>query len=257
MPFAAFGPGILIATRTDITTPLAINIGYVQEFSIELAGNTKELYGQNQFPLVAARSTIKATGKFKAAEVSGLAWNNAFFGQQTPTAGNGFTSGGYSWNIDSTYTIGSTTALATTVTNSSLFDADLGVWYSTAGLPFQRVAGGSEAAGKYSVAAGVYTFAAADTAKGIKITYTTTTSSGQSLIITNQPIGFTPTFQLDYYTSLNQPTAQPFAVRLYQAIASKLGMAFKLEDFAMPEFEFSLFANANNQVIDYVYPSVS
>lgn len=256
MAFAAFGPGILIATRTDLTTPIAINIGYVQEFSIDFAGTTKELFGQNQFPLVAARSTIKATGKFKAAEISGIAWNNCFFGQQTPSP-NGFTPGGYTWNIDSTYTIGSTTALATTVTNSSLFDADLGVWYSTKGLPMQRVAGGSEAAGKYSVAAGVYTFAAADTALGIKITYTTTTLSGQSLIITNQPIGYTPTFQLDYYTSLNQPTAKPFAVRLYQAIASKMGLAFKLEDFMMPDFEFSLFANANSQVFDMVYPEVS
>lgn len=254
MAFAAFGPGILIATRTDIVTPLAINVGYVNEFSIDLAGNTKELYGQNQFPLVAARSTIKATGKFKSAEISGIAWNAAFFGETA-----GFQSGGYSWNIDSTYTIGSTTALVTTVANSSLFDADLGVWYSTKGLPLQRVSAGAEAAGKYSVAAGLYTFSAADTALGIKVTYTTTNSATtvQSLIVANQPIGYTPTFQLDYYTALNQPTSKPFAVRLYQAIASKMGMAFKLEDFMMPEFEFSFFSNANSQVMDIVFPEIS
>ena len=252
MAIPAFGPGILILTRTDLVTPAAINVGYVNEFSIELAGTTKQLFGQNQFPLVSARGTIKATGKFKSAEISGFALNSAFFGQPTPSP-NGFTSGGYTWNIDSTYSIGSTTALATTVTNSSLFDADLGVWYSTKGLPLQRVSAGSEAAGKYSVAAGVYTFGAADTGLGTKITYTTTTVSGQSLLITNQPIGYTPTFQLDYWTSLQ---SNPFAVRIYQAIADKVAMAFKLEDFMMPEFDFSLFANSNGQVMDYVFPGV-
>jgi hypothetical protein len=259
MAFAAFGPGILIATRTDLTTPVAINVGFVQEFSLDLAGNTKELYGQNQYPLVAARSTIKATGKFKNAEISGLAWNNAFFGQPTPSP-NGFTSGGLTWNIDSTYSIGSTTALTTTVLNSSLFDADLGVFYSTKNLPMQRVAAGAEAAGKYSVSAvGVYTFNASDTLLQIKITYTTTNSAAtaQSLIITNQPIGFTPTFQLDYYTSLNQPAAKPFAIRVYSCIASKLGLAFKLEDFMMPEFEFSFFANSSNQIMDMILPDIS
>lgn len=259
MAFAAFGPGILIATRTDLTTPIAINVGFVQEFSIDLAGNTKELYGQNQYPLVAARSTIKATGKFKSAEISGLAWNAAFFGQPTPSP-SGFTSGAITWNIDSTYSIGSTSALTTTVLNSSLFDADLGVFYSTQNLPMQRVAAGSEAAGKYSVSAiGVYTFNASDTLKQIKITYTTTNASTsvQSLIVTNQPIGFTPTFQLDYYTSLNQPTAKAFAVRVYQSIASKIGLAFKLEDFMMPEFEFSLFANSSNQVLGMYLPDIS
>lgn len=250
MGFPAFGPGILIATRTDITTPLAINVGYVNEFSIEYSGTTKELFGQNQFALAVARGTIKATGKFKSAVISGIAMNAAFFGESA-----GFTSGGYAWNIDSTYSIGSTTAPATTVTNSSLFEADLGVWYSTAGLPFQRVAAGAEAAGKYSVSSvGVYTFAAADTLKQIKITYTTTTTAGQSLIGVNQPIGYTPTFQLDYWTSMSN---KPFAVRLYQAVASKAGFQFKLEDFMMPELEFSLFANTSNQVFNMVYPEVS
>ncbi len=80
IPPAAFGPGILILTRTDIANGIAINTGYVQEFSLDFTGNTKQLYGQNQFPLVSARGTIKATGKWKAAVISGIAWNAAFYG---------------------------------------------------------------------------------------------------------------------------------------------------------------------------------
>lgn len=256
MAFAAFGPGILIVTRTDIAVPIAINVGYVQEFSIDLAGTTKSLFGQKQFPLVAARSTIKATGKFKNAEISGLAWNAAFFGMSA------FSTGGNGWNIGSTFTLGSTLSTAWTASpgSSLTFDTDLGVVYSTLGLPFQRVATGNEAAGKYSVGNGTpntYTFAAADANKQISITYTSVQAGGQSLIVTNQDIGTTPTFQVDYYTNLNQPTAKPFAVRIYSCVADKMANAFKLEDFMMPEFDFSIFANPANQVLGYYFPEVS
>lgn len=254
VPFAAFGPGILIVTRTDLTTPVAINVGFAQELTIDFAGTTKQLYGQKQFPLVAARGTIKATGKWKAAVISGIAWNNAFYGGT-------FSTGGINWNIDSTFT--TSTSVATVQIGSSLtFEADLGVKYAASNLPLQRVTTGSEVVGKYSVAStspGLYTFAGTDitTPTNIKATFTNTTATGQSLIVTNQSIGFTPAFQLDYYTSLSQPTARAFAVRLYACVGGKHSLGFKLEDFLMPEFDFDLFADASDRVIDYCFPEIS
>ena len=253
-PLAVFGPGILIAQRTDITIPSPVNVGFVQEFSIEAAGTTKALYGQKQFPLVGARSTIKVTGKFKNATVSGLAMNALFYGESA-----GLTTGGIGWTIDSTITT-STTSTALQVGSSTSFDADLGVKYSTSGLPLQRVSTGLEAAGKYSITAGspgLYNFAVADEGIAMKFTYTSIVATGSSLIVTNKNIGSTPTFQLDYYTNLNQPTSKPFIVRLYQAIASKNVMQFKLEDFMIPEFDYELFANASDQVYDMIFPEVS
>ena len=248
-PLAVFGPGILIATRTDISLGTPINVGYAQEFSIELAGTNKPLYGQKQLPLVQARSTIKPTGKFKSAVVSGLALNTLFWGQT-------FTTGGINWNIDSTFSV-STVSTSVTVGSSSSFDANLGVKYATSGLPFQRVSTGLEVAGSYSQTANVLNFATADSGQAVKVTYTNTTAVGQSLLVTNALIGNTPTFQLDYYTNLNQPTAKPFVVRIYQCIASKETMAFKLEDYMMPEFEFDLAANASDQLFNTYYPEVS
>ena len=257
MAFAAFGPGILIVTRTDITIPVAINIGFAQELSLDLAGTTKQLYGQKQYPLVAARATIKATGKFKAAEISGIAWNAFFYGQSS------FTTGRKVWNIDTTGTVPSTAGVQ--VGSSLSFDADLGIFYSTLGLPLQRVSTAvSLSSGYYAVgstAPGFYYFSTGDStaAVGLKITYTSssTAATAQTLAVTNQTIGITPTFQLDYYTSLNQPTAKAFAVRVYQCIGSKQSMQFKLEDFMMPEFEFDFFANASDQVFDIYLPDIS
>lgn len=254
-PIAVFGPGILIATRTDITPGVAINVGDVQEFSIEAAGTTKQLYGQYQVPLVAARGTIKLTGKFKAALVSGIAMNNLFWGGSLSSTANVL-----GWNIDSTFTISTASTAALQVGSSLTFDADLGVKYSTSGLPLQRVSTGNEAVGKYSITAaspGLYNFAAGDEGANIKITYTNTGATGQSLLMTNQLIGTTPTFQLDYYTSLNQPAAKPFIIRLFEAVAEKETMAFKLEDYMIPEWDFSLYANAAGQIFNRVWPEVS
>lgn len=259
-PLAVFGPGILIVSRTDITIPSPVNVGFVQEFSIDATGVIKELFGQNQWPLAVARGTIKGTGKFKSAVISGLAWSALFYGNAESTTNQ------IAWNVGSTFTLSTASAAAIQVGSSLTFDADLGITYVSNGLPFQRVSTGTEVAGKYSVAStqpGLYTFSAADTTGGpaggtpIKITYTNTTTVGGNLTVTNQLIGSTPTFQLDYYTNFNQPTSKPFVVRIFSCVAAKHMMAFKLEDFMIPEFDFSLFANAAGNVYSMTSPEIS
>jgi hypothetical protein len=251
MPLAVFGPGVLIVTRTDLTTPQTpVNIGYAQELTLDAAGETKQLYGQDQLPLVTARSTIKATGKIKAAMIQPLAYNTCFWGQSS-------TVGGRSWNIGESKTV-PTGGGTVTVSNGATFDADLGAVYASNQVPFQRVTV-APTIGTYSVNTtnGQYAFASADQSLGVNITYTNTIATGSTLAIVNQPIGFTPTFQLDYWTQLNQPQALPFSVRVYYCVADKLMMQFKLTDFMMPEFDFTYAALQSGKVVDYVYPANS
>ena len=250
MSFAVFGPGVLIVTRTDTAVPVPANIGYCNELQLDLSGTTKQLYGQNQLPLVAARGTIKLTGKLKAAVVSGIALNAAFFGST-------FAAGKNNYYLNEPHTPVSTTQAVTNVTGGI---TDLGVYYAASGLPLQRVAPGSEATGKYSVVAstGVYTFAVADEV-ALLFNYTNFNAAGggQQLQVTNQIIGSAPTFQMDYYTSLSQPTAKPFSVRLFACVSSKLSMGFKLEDFMMPNLDFDIFANPAGQVMNIDFPEIS
>lgn len=253
-PLAAFGPGIAICQRTDIANSPAINVGFAQEFTLDSTASNKTLFGQNKYPLAVAQGTIKVTGKIKSATLSGLAWNAMFYGQS-------FTSGGFAWVVDEPQAVPAT-PFTVTVTNAATFDIDLGVKYAANGLPLQRVAAGAEAAGKYSVTQagankGKYVFAAADTAIAMLFTYTQTTVAGQTLTVLNTQIGITPTFQLDYYTALNQPTTKPFAVRIYGAVGNKIGLGSKLEDWIMPELDFDIFADAQNRVYSYVFPEVS
>ena len=244
VPQGLFGPGVLYLTRTDISNPTPFNIGYVNEFSIDMSFDTKQLYGQKQFPLLVARGTAKCTGKIKAATLSGQALNAVLFGG--------------TWTTGTEYDITTTAAtpipttpftITPVVPNSGTFDKDLGVINAATGLPMTLVTG-TPAAGQYSLSSGVYTFSSADETSGIsvKITYAytwTTSSTGQNLVIPSNDIGTTPTFQIDYKSVLY---GKNYFLRLYNAVGSKTAFQHKISDFMMPEYDFEFFANPSNQI---------
>jgi hypothetical protein len=244
VPQGLFGPGILWVQRTDIANSTPINIGFVNEFSIDISFETKQLFGQNQFPLLAARGTAKCTGKMKAATLSGQSLNTVLLGQ--------------TWTAGTQYDTFSTPATAIPVTpfhitptvpSSGTFYADLGV-VNAATLEPMTLVTGTPTAGQYAQAAGVYTFSSADNVAGvnviISIAYSFTTgATGQSMIIANTLIGTTPTFQLFYKTTLYGAT---WFVQLYAAIGSKVSFSHKLTDYMMPEYDFEFFANASQNI---------
>lgn len=246
-PFDVFGPGIAIVTRTDVANSTPVNIGFAQGLSVDFSANIKELYGQNQYALDAARGQTKVSGKMTAAVVSGIAWNSVFFGES-------LTSGGIKWNPGEAGAVPGVSTYTVTAANAATFDQDLGVTYAATGLPLTKVAS-APAAGQYSVAAGVYTFAAADANAAVLLYYTSTlTGTGQTLTINNHLLGTSPTFRLDYYTSRSNKS---LVLRLNQCQLSKLSIATKMEDFAMPEFDFTAFVNSAGQLGQITFPEVS
>ena len=86
-----------------------------------------------------------------------------------------------------------------TVPNSGIWSQDLGVLDAT-GVAYVRVAS-APVSGQYSLANGVYTFAAADTGKTVYISYkygaSSTTAKRQ--IMTNLPMNLAPRFRLDLF----------------------------------------------------------
>ena len=250
MAFAVFGPGALYVTRTDIVGATPVNIGYAQEFSLDETGENKELFGSYQYPLVVARGTIKATGKVKAAMISGQALN-IFHGAS-------FNAGQLLASLGEAATVPASGTFTVAGANATAFDTDLGVVYAATGLPLVKEQAASlvGAAGEYFVSnAGTYTFDSLDSGAAVKLSYayTDTTHGGQTSTIQNQLIGTAPTFQLDYVTKLN---GKSYYLRLYQCIAPKLAQAFKLVDFNMPEIDFSIFANPAGNVYEVSYADI-
>jgi hypothetical protein len=243
----SFGSGVLLGTRTDVANATPVNFGSVQEVTIEETATIKELYGQYQRPIAAARGTIKTTGKAKLARISGLAFANLFYGV-TPTAGQLATS------FAEAGAIAATTPFTVTVANAGTFINDDGVLYAATGLPLTKVAS-TPAAGQYSVASGVYTFNSADAGKAVLTSYTYTFSgSGQKFTVANQLLGTTPTFQAVFYTSFQ---GQAVSLQLNNCTSTKLSFQTKLEDFVMPEFDFSCFADASGNVMTWSFAEAS
>ena len=243
----SFGSGVLIGTRTDIINATPVNFGLVQEVTIDETASVKELYGQFQHPIALARGTIKTTGKAKVARISGLALANLFYGV-TPAAGQLATA------FAEIGTVPGAAPYTVTPANAVTMVDDGGVIYAATGLPLIKVAA-TPAPGQYMLGAGVYTFNAADAGKPLLINYTyTLATGGQKFAVTNQLTGTTPTFAAQFFTTFQ---GQSVSLKLNNCTSNKLSFQTKLEDFVLPEFDFSCFADASGTVMTWSFAEAS
>src|SRR5262249_16843307 len=219
-------------------SPTPTKFGTLQDVSLDISGDVKQLYGQKQFPEAVARGKCKITGKSKFANINGKTLNDLFFGQNMPA-------GTKKVALDESGTI---TTGTVTVANSAQFVQDWGGRYSGTGLPLVRVTS-APAVGQYSVGSnGTYTFNTTENTTVVLISYTFTSAApGSQLNIFNQLMGFAPTIQVLLQTAYNN---NQFSVLLYAVVASKLSFTTKQEDFIIPEFDFEAFANSAGNVID-------
>ena len=241
-PQYVFGPGVgWITPLTDssgtaIANPSPLLVAAIQDITLDLSAEVKELYGTNSYAVAIGRGKQKSAVKIKNGQVHGRLWNSFFFGQNT-----NLTAGIYTAYYDTTGELIPTTPFQVTITppSSGTWGYDLGV-RDVNNLPYSRVTSPS-ATRQYSVSAGVYTFYSADAGNTVYISYnyTATSTTAQKLIINNQPMGYAPTFQFDMIIPYQGNT---LTATLYNCMATKLTLATKLDDFAYPEFDMSAFA---------------
>ncbi len=243
----SFGSGVLIGTRTDIINATPVNFGLVQEVTIDETASVKELYGQFQHPIALARGTIKTTGKAKVARISGLALAHLFYGA-APVAGQLATA------FAEVAAVPAASPFTVTPANAATLADDAGVVYAATGLPLIKVAA-TPAPGQYALAGSLYTFNAADAGKALLVSYTyAIAASGQKFAVTNQLLGTTPTFAAQFFTTFQ---GQSVSLKLNNCTSSKLSFQTKMEDFVLPEFDFSCFADASGTVMTWSFAEAS
>jgi hypothetical protein len=238
----AFGAGSFWGITTGSANPTPNRFGALQSASVDFTANNKELFGSYQLPLAVGRGTMKVEGKAQAGQFQGRILSDLFFGI-SKSIGQTLIADGES------QTVPASTPFTVTVANAGEagadFGIDLGVKYAETGLPMVRVAS-APTQGQYAVAAGTYTFASADEGQQLAISYTytpATNTSGETVTMTNQLIGNTPVFQSVVSQTFN---GERVTLTLAQCVASKYTFDTKLEDFNIPEFDFSAFVNAAN-----------
>ncbi len=238
MPQLSFGSGNAFAVPlSGLNDQTPVQFGTLQDVSLDFAFTTKDLMGQYQFPVATARSMGKITGKAKYANFSARSFNLVFGGTITSAGQN---------NVAATESgaVPAGSGYTVTAANSATFVTDLGVLYAATGKAFAKVAS-APASGQYSVTAGVYTFAAADAGAAVLLNYTYTSVTGNKIAISNQLAGLQPTCKLVLSQGYNSQFTE---IELNAVIFSKLALDFKNEDWTVPEIDFSVFADAANNI---------
>jgi hypothetical protein len=242
MKSIAFAAGVLWATPSGANqTP--VQFGVLQDVSVDFSFTTKQLMGQYQFAVAVGRGAAKISGKAHFAQLNGAVINTLFF-NQSQSVGQTMVAYNEAGSIPAT-------PFTVTVSNSATWDSDLGVTVVSTGAAMTRVAS-APTTGQYSVAAGAYLFAAADTSKAVLISYRyTSTTSGSKATIGNNLMGVSTTFQIDFMQNNPTVSGDQVSLRLFSCLSSKLTWASKLEDFTVPEFDFEAFSNSSNQIGEF------
>lgn len=235
MTMASFGVGNLTVTPlydasgTAITNPTPVQVGIIQDVSLDVSFELKKLYGSRQFAEFMGRGQGSVTGKFSNAQINGQLLN-LVFGQTTSTGIIGVLD-------DFSAAIPATPFQVTpTIPGAGTFSADLGVINVTTGRTMTRVAS-APATGQYSVAAGVYTFASADTGNSVLISlkYTGTSTTAPKGTVSNLTMGTVPTFSLDWSLPYQ---GKMITYTLPNITISKLSFAGKNSEFTVPSIDF-------------------
>lgn len=229
-----FGVGVLIGTtRTDalgvaLAVPQSFRLGILQDISSDFSFESKPLYGSGQLPVDQGRGKAKLTFSAKSASIDAIAFAALHFGI-APTTGVKLPL------IDFAATVPATPYQVTpTLPGSGTWLSDLGVT-TAAGVPLTRVASGP-ATGQYSVSAGVYTFAAADTGVAMLISLLYSAATGGTIVqMTNQLMGYSPSFGAILY---NDSKGSKLCVGMANCQSDKLSLPFKNDDFALADFGF-------------------
>lgn len=211
----------------------------VQDVSVDISVDLKELIGFNQYPDDVAPGTKKVSGKFTIGRIDIGMFNQIFFADEQ-------SSGMKSILADEVHPFSGSVP----VTNLATFLTDLGPRYQANGKAMIRTTSLTPGLGYYSVTAGTYTFNAGETGN-VLISYVYSTIQGLTVSLNNQLMGYGPIFELWLAEAYQMVNNIPNGIHLYACRASKLGQALKNVDYDKPEIDYMAFANAAGNVGEF------
>jgi hypothetical protein len=238
-----FGAGRFFGIN-NVTNPTPARTYVQQDMSIDFKQATKELFGEKKFAVSVAAGEMSISGKVTMGAPNVRTLGDYLF-NASGSAGQILEADKEAGTIPAPsgpYTV--------TVANSGTWTTDLGVMKAD-GTVMTRVASGPSA-GQYSVASGVYTFAAADTGANVLISYLYTNSSqGEKLTLANTlqgPAGAFTAVMCFLYGS-----AAMDVLTLNNAIAQDFSLATKQGDFDKPNFGFMASADSSDNLGTFAF----
>lgn len=213
----------------------------LKDVSLDMGGELDMLHGEKMFAVDAAKKGGKVSGKIGIAQLdlNILSW---IIPGITKTAGTVRTI------VEELGTV-PTTPFQVTVAQSATWSLDLGVIDSSTGLQMTRGATAT-GTGVYSVAAGVYTFAAVDVAKAVRISYTyAVAGSGSTYTLANSVMQVSTPFLM---LLGNGASGNAFTAKLPAVHIPKIGFGIKSEAWTEYGLDYECAADSGGNVA-YLY----
>lgn len=217
----------------------------VQDVEVSVKGKLDELRGQMQWPDDTALGDKTGTGKF------GIGRKDWYLFQQLYNA-DVVAPGGNSVSPLEQHTVPASSTFVITVVppSTGTFVEDLGVLYSATGLRLQKVVS-LTAVGQYTVSSGVYTFYSGDASALVTISYLYSVTTGNTYQVNNQIMGYGPQaefFLVDRYQLGANGVSNCLWLNAVK-VTSLGNIGNKRDKYAMPEIEFTIFADPAGRVM--------
>lgn len=245
---ALFAVPIADASGTAISNPSPVQFGILQDVTIDDSNEIKMLYGANAYPVDIGRGKGSVTIKAKFASVNALLYNAVYYGQSLVA--------GYDTLYNDLTGTSATASIHVVPAATGTYARDLGVqgvdpYGGVGGYPFTRVSS-SPTSGQYSVTAtGTYTFSDLYVGKLVFINYeytnATLPATAHTLTVVNLPMGSAPTFAC-HFLAKRQTTGETFYRRFPNCVSTKLSSEYKNDDFTIPDFEATAFADGSGNI---------
>jgi hypothetical protein len=225
-------------------------VGVLQDCSLNMSSEVKELMGANKMPILTAEvgRKIKITAKF--AQFSSALVN--ILGAGTTTTGSRYVSTKAKTAAVSTFTV----ATADDGTPAGwAFVADLGLVYASNGQPLKFNSGSLAATGEYKNTAGVYTVGTGEATTNYLVSYVWSQTAGERTTFSNSAIGLSTYFAV-YMTQATTQADGTLRKVMYEfpaVLLPTLKMDFKNTDFATSDLELNVFQDSSGY---YMYQSV-
>jgi len=241
MAVIEFGSGLLYGTPNSgnlPTNPSPVRL-LLQEVSVEFKGDLKKLYTLYQLPIATARGKIDVTGKAKIVNFDPDPINQLFWAQSIVA--------GMEIPVDEELANSGTSY---TVAFAANFAQDHGVIYATGAKAGQMLLNNTTAqsAGYYAIntTTGVYSFANADSAYQMYVSYTYTNSTrGKTISIPAAIMGYAPVVTMDLWGTFRN---KYLGIRLNACTLGQWTYPTKLEDFWMSDVTFDANVDASNNL---------
>jgi hypothetical protein len=216
-----------------------VRAGILQGINLNFQQEVVRLPGSNTFPEDLAGGPVTLTGDFEHGTLDARVIAKVLAGSTVAS--------GYKKLHKATATIPGTPYQLTSA-QAAGFVRDLGVEDANQ-KPMTKVAS-SPATGQYSVAAGVYTFAAADTGLAVSYAHTyTVAGAGGTVQIVNTALAAPVKCLLGLYNDVDG-----FGIELKSALILGLSWAIKTGQWLLPKMDFEACADSSNAVADIYIP---